>query len=106
MQQLHEQYRFFARIIVDFAHGILDKARARDRTLPEYAWDDWLVTPTHEDPLLQRIASECAEIPRRFPDSRLTCSKEGVDRLLELAAELNSAAAVLEASASAGPSTQ
>jgi len=55
------EYRFMARIIDNFVDSMKPGWKpAAD--VPEYGWDDYLVSPRHDDELLDRVATQCARI--------------------------------------------
>lgn len=91
-QKQASQYRHLARVIDDFvdSHTKPDWKPAPD--VSEYAWDDELVSVGHNDPVLDRVARECAGINLKYPAKARYCSDEGFQRLRELAQQLKDAA--------------
>ncbi len=56
-----------------------------------YEWDDFISRPA-DDPFIEKIRAECAELPTRFPATMPSeyCNEAGAFRLKELAAHLRS----------------
>jgi len=86
-----KKYRFMARIIDNFVDSF-ESGWTPPADLPEYAWDDYLVSQRHGDALLDRVATECARIDVDYPAKGQYCSDEGFRRLRDLAQELRDAA--------------